>query len=424
MKILIISDLYPPYHIGGYEINCRDTVEALSGRGHEVTVLTSSWGLDQKLTQGNVYRLLDFDPSFLEYGLHEHSEKFAYFINRLLQLQRIRVSRRNYDITRHIISKTQPEMAYLWHLGHLTVSPASAVQDAGLPACFRIEDYSFARVKQLADERVPLPKKLYRSLVFGRREMEKLHLTHLLFISQYVKNYYMKAGFPSAGMEVIPSGLPLYSLRYPLSRPNYPFVPRDGVVRLAFSGRVEPEKGPDVAIRAVARLKSESANPVVHLDIIGEGSPDFLAFLKQLADHLGISDRVSFLGKLDQKEVLMRFQYYDALLFTSRWQEPFGRVVIEAMAQGLPVIATQNGGVPEIIDDFQNGLLVSPDNPRDLAEAIRKLLQDPVLAAQLSHNAFITIRSRFTLERIVSRMEEYIFEVVKAKRVSAYGNSH
>ena len=60
MKILVVSDLYPPFHVGGYELNCRDCVEALISRGHEITVLTSSWGLDRGLMQGNVYRLLDF----------------------------------------------------------------------------------------------------------------------------------------------------------------------------------------------------------------------------------------------------------------------------------------------------------------------------------------------------------------------------
>ncbi len=66
MKILVISDLYPPYQVGGYEINCKDSVEALVDRGHEITVLTSSWGLERKSAQGKVHRLLDFDSSFLE----------------------------------------------------------------------------------------------------------------------------------------------------------------------------------------------------------------------------------------------------------------------------------------------------------------------------------------------------------------------
>ncbi len=346
-------------------------------------------------------------------------------MNRLLLLRRVVVSCRNYLLTRSVISTNQPDIVYLWHLGHLTVSPALAVQDAGLPACFRIEDYSLARIKQLADEKGSFSKKLYRSLVFGGRNIEKLHLNNLLCISQYVKNYYLQAGFPAAGMEVVPSGLPMHSLLDPINRPNAPFVARgDGVIRLVFCGRVESEKGPDIAIRAVASLKAEFLNPLVHLDIIGDGNLDFLDYLKQLTNDLSVSDRVSFLGRLSQSEVLKRFQRSDALLFTSRWQEPFGRVLIEAMSQGLPVIAAQNGGVPEIINDSENGLLVSPDSPQDLAEAIKTLLKDPGLAAHLSHNAFITIRSRFTLEQVVDRMEGYMFDVVKTRRVEAYCDSH
>ncbi len=129
MKILVVSDLYPPFHVGGYELNCRDSVEALISRGHEITVLTSSWGLDRGLIQGNVYRLLDFDPSFLHDQSRNRLQKFAYFTDRLLQLRRLLISRRNYRMMRHVILTTQPDVVYIWHLGHLTLSPALAVQD-------------------------------------------------------------------------------------------------------------------------------------------------------------------------------------------------------------------------------------------------------------------------------------------------------
>ena len=412
MKILVVSDLYPPCHIGGYELNCRDSVDALIDRGHELTVLTSTWGLDQKLTPGKVNRLLDFDSSFLENSSQDRLRKSVYFLKRLLQLRRIVISRRNYMITRSMISTIRPDIAFLWHLGHLTISPALAIQDAGIPMCFRIEDYSLARNKQLTDEKGSFAKLFFRSLVFSRRDFEKLQLNNLLFISQYVKDYYLETGFLASGTAVVPSGLPESSLLDPSKRAD-PFLPGDGAIRLVFSGRIEPEKGPDIAIRAVANLKAEFSQPLVHLDIIGDGNPDFLDFLKKLTCKLGINDRVSFLGRLSQSEVMKRFQCYDALLFTSRWQEPFGRVVIEAMARGLPVIAAQSGGVPEIITNAENGLLIPPDSPNDMADAIKTLLKNPGLASRLSHNALITVHSRFMLEQVVDAMEDYMFDVVK-----------
>jgi len=423
MKILVVSDLYPPFHVGGYELNCRDSVEALISRGHEITVLTSSWGLNRGLIQENVYRLLDFDPSFLQDQSRNRLQKFDYFMDRLIQLQRLLISPKNYRITRRVILTTQPDVVYIWHLGHLTVSPALAVQDSGLPACFRIEDYSLARVKQLAGKKGSFLKKLYRSFVFGGRDIEKLRLNHFLFISQYVKQYYVQSGYPAAGMAVVPSGVPVCSMLNPLNRAD-PFVPRDGAIRLVFTGRVEPEKGPDIAIRAMAILKTELSYPSVHLDIIGDGNLDFLGYLNQLTNDLSVNDRVSFLGRLSQSEVLSRFRYYDALLFTSRWEEPFGRVLIEAMAQGLPVIAARNGGVPEIINDSENGLLIPSESPPDLANAIKTLLRDPGSATHLSHNAFITIRSRFTLEQIIDQMEDYLFSVVKTRKDEAYSGSN
>lgn len=420
MKILVISDLYPPYQIGGYEINCRDSVDALTNRGHEVTVLTSTWGIERKAAQGKIHRLLDYDPSFLENRSNNYARKSIYLLHRFLQLRRVFVSRRNYQITRHMISKIEPDIVYLWHLGHLTVSPALAAQDTGIPACFRIEDYSLARIKQLVDTGGSSPKRLYRSLTFGKKDIQKLRMENLLFISEYVKSYYLQAGFSPVGMDVVPGGLPVHSLLDPINRLVVPFTSKDGMIRLIFSGRIEPEKGPDIAIRAVASLKAEFENPLVYLDIVGDGNPSFLDSLKQLANNLSVSDRVTFWGRLSQGEVLKRFQCSDALLFTSRWQEPFGRVVIEAMAQGLPVIAAQNGGIPEIINNFENGLLIEPSNPQELVNAIKMLLKDPALAASISHNAFVTVCSRFTLEQVIDKMEKYMFDVVKSRRVGMY----
>ena len=411
MKILVVSDLYPPYHVGGYEINCKDAVDMLISRGNEITVLTSSWGVRKKTTQGNVHRVLDFD----RYVLEEHLSNTSYFTSRLMRLRRMSISQRNYLITRKIISITKPDIAFLWHMGHLTFGPAFAAQQAGLPLCYRIEDYSIARIKKLFDEKEPFFEKLYHSLIFGKKYFNKLRFHNLLFISQYVKDYYAKAGFPEGNWRVVPGGLPSLAINDPIRRSHYPFVREDGIVRLVFGGRLEPEKGPDIAIKAIANIRSEGSLRNIHLDIIGDGDPDFIKYLNQLTRSLEVEDRVSFLGKLTQPEIINLFQFYDALLLPSRWQEPFGRIVIEAMAQGLPVIASRNGGVPEIINNHQNGMLVSPDDPQNITEALRKLIKDPNLATHISRNAYLTIRSHFTLEQVVGGMENFMLNILKNK---------
>ncbi len=188
MKILVISDLYPPNYIGGYELNCREAVEALAAKGHIVTVLTSSWGSNRKSVHGNIYRLLDFDSSLLENDGPGGSGHLNSLIKRFLQFRRVIISRKNYAVTRNAISRTRPDVVYLWHLYYLTISPALAAQDAGIPKCFRIEDYSLARIKRSVDERAPVSKQIYRGLIYGKRDMDRLRPNNLLFISQFVKS--------------------------------------------------------------------------------------------------------------------------------------------------------------------------------------------------------------------------------------------
>ncbi len=411
MKILVISELYPPYYLGGYEINCKDTVDALIDRGHQVTLLTSFWGIPEKSIQGNIYRILDFDRIDLGDGINRNSKKISNLEKRILEYKRRYISRRNYSITKTIISKIQPDIVYLWRLQITTTSPALCAQDMGIPTVFRIEDYWLARIRLTLNEKTSPVKRLYYSLILEKRQIERLRLNNLLIISQSLKNYYINAGFPEDSMKVLPCGLSSDRFRNPADHSYRPFSPQDGTVRLAFIGRLEDQKGPDIAIESIARL-GDISHPLLHLDIIGTGNQGYLEYLKQLVARLHIQNKVSFLGKLEQDEIVRRFQDYDALLFTSRWQEPFGRIIIEAMAYGLPVIAAQTGGVAEIITNLENGLLVPADNPGAMSEAIRKLLQDPNFAEKLSRNAFATVQSKFSLKQLATRLEMYISAIL------------
>ena len=82
--------------------------------------------------------------------------------------------------------------------------------------------------------------------------------------------------------------------------------------------------------------------------------------------------------------------------------------MVEAMARGLPVIATNTGGPAEIISDGKNGLLVPPDNPMAMAQAVNSLLSNKELALEIRRNALTTMREKYLLERIVEQVEEYL----------------
>ena len=154
--------------------------------------------------------------------------------------------------------------------------------------------------------------------------------------------------------------------------------PRGGIPArhgLVFAGRLTRQKALHTALDAVARV------PGADLLVLGDG-PD-RARLEHHAAELGLNGRVRFAGSVPRAEVLQALAAAEAMVLSSDW-ENFPHAAVEALALGTPLIATAVGGVPEIVVDGVNGLLVPPGAPAALAEAIGRFLDSADLRASLS----------------------------------------
>lgn len=177
-------------------------------------------------------------------------------------------------------------------------------------------------------------------------------------------------------------------------------VPEDAFL-LGQVGQIEPRKGQLELVRAVASLLPRLPNlrlAVVGDDVYGAW-PDYKREVLGTVAREGLEGRVLLTGV--RRDVPQVMRDLDALAMPSR-REPFGRVLIEAMAAGTPVIATRVDGVPEIVDDGETGLLVPPGDPEALAAAIERLAGDPGLRAALAERAGRVVRERFSLARHVA----------------------
>jgi glycosyltransferase involved in cell wall biosynthesis len=172
---------------------------------------------------------------------------------------------------------------------------------------------------------------------------------------------------------------------------------------LAFAGRLSVQKSLGTALEAVA------ATPGVTLVIAGDG-PDRRA-LERRMQQLGLGGRVRFLGSVSRSAVLRLFRASDASLLPSAW-ENFPHTVVEALAVGCPVIATSVGGVPEVVRDGENGLLVPPGDAQALAGAVRRFFSDPELAATLAAAA---------PSSVAGHTEEAVFTAIEAELEKAAG---
>jgi glycosyltransferase involved in cell wall biosynthesis len=158
-------------------------------------------------------------------------------------------------------------------------------------------------------------------------------------------------------------------------------------------------KGVDVALRAMAAA-SDSAN----LWIVGDG-PE-LQNLKRLADQLNLSARVTFLG--ERQDVSPFLQAADCLICPSIWQEAMGFVNLEAMATGLPVVASRIGGIPEFVADQTTGILVEPGDIGQTKLAFLQLIDSPDLRRRLGGNGITRVSALYSKEACVERyLENY-----------------
>jgi glycosyltransferase involved in cell wall biosynthesis len=180
-------------------------------------------------------------------------------------------------------------------------------------------------------------------------------------------------------------------------------------------GSLRERKGHRVFLRAAARVMREQ--PGARAFVIGEAAPKDAAYrqeLVHLADELGIRDRVTFTGfRSDVKELI---ELLDVVAVPSVKPEPFGRVIIEAMAMGKPVVASRAGGPPEIIAHEENGLLVTPNEDEPLAVAITRLLSDRDFAATIAARGQQDARRRFSLSTHVEIMQAVYTTLISTGR--------
>jgi glycosyltransferase involved in cell wall biosynthesis len=195
---------------------------------------------------------------------------------------------------------------------------------------------------------------------------------------------------------------------HPIPMPAEPVPVRDRVQRIGIVGRLAPWKGQDVFLEAFARGVPE---PEVRAVVVGSaifGEEDYASELRALAARLGVADRVEFTGF--RQDVLAEFRKLDLLVHASVLTEPFGTVVFEAMAAGLPVIAARSGGVAEYIEHGRHGLLHTPGDTAELAAMLRLALDDHDLRARLATTGREMTRA-FAPERIAARWIETYAEV-------------
>lgn len=373
MKILNIHNIHA--HPGGTEVFFDALTRLLRGRGHEVVTLAR----DNTDLQGLFAKLSAFGAMIY--------------------------SKSVYQEIRQLCEREKPAAAFVHNLyPQFSVSALDALRDAKVPVLMYVHDYKltcptaqhlrngeicekclggreyYAALHNCRGSRAMSTAFAIRNAWARRSGSIEKSVTRYICPTQFVADQIGKGNYPKDRMRVIPHFVDL---------PDAPM--REGVGEyFAFVGRVSPEKGVDTLI--------ESAR-ATGLPVKIAGDPAQFPGVTETAPK-----NVEFVGKLNRDQLQVFLSNVRALIVPSAWFEVFGLVVIEALSRGIPVIASRIGGLPEVVQDGQTGLLVEPRNVTQLSEAMQRLWNSPDLAREYGQRGYDHVRREHSVETYYQRL--------------------
>jgi glycogen(starch) synthase len=350
VRILTVGNMYPPHHLGGYELIWRSAVRQQRAAGHEVRVLTTDVRLGEPSEP-------DDPQCFRELRWYWRDHAWPSLSIR----ERFRLERDNARTLRRHLDEFRPDVVAWWAMGGMSLSLPKRVD---LPsAAFVLDDWLDYAPKE--DQ--------WRRLL--RKRFDTTTIDHWVFISEYTRERARSQGYTFASSEVNPAGVGEEFLNEA--------PPRPWSWRMLYVGRIDERKGIATAVRALAHLPQEAT-----LEIVGAGDDGAQRRLRELAD-----DRVRFAGSVQRERLPGVYADADVVVFPVRWREPWGVVPLEAMGVGRPVVATGRGGSGEYLRDGDNALLFDADDPQALAAQIERLADDEQLRERLRTNGLDTARA-------------------------------
>jgi glycogen(starch) synthase len=386
MRILVLSNLYPPLVLGGYERLCSQAVARWRAAGHDVTVLTTrvTRHRDHAADDG-VLRTLPGDPMRIATGRAPRGGRVGWVFWHLWSAREVR----------RALETCRPDLVTLWGVACLSRAAVATLLDSGTPNVAIAFDYGL--VPHLAPSP---PASAYRVGCAPRHRAiaplrQCLHLSpprhppaRWVFCSNSVKCEFERTLGPLDDALVVHHGVDVPSERPPLK-------PRSGRLRVGAVGRLVAEKGFHTLLAAVSELADEDPRHAPSVEIRGPGQdPAYLARLRTLANEARDLGTEVHIGPPIAGEALHDWLIEkDCIAVVAEWPEPFSLMPLHAMAAGRPVIGTSTGGAGELLEDGVNAIVVPPGDSSHLARAMRTLADDPALGERLADSGFERVRT-------------------------------
>jgi glycosyltransferase involved in cell wall biosynthesis len=409
LRILFVCNYYPPLHFGGYEELCQDVAEGLRARGHRLCLLTS----DHR-PAGSHRPAPPEDPDLYRLLAPEVAIGKPLATPRLW-LGRAARQRHNLRCLDRLLADFQPDVVVVWAMWNLTpaiaarleaamdsrilyyladawpILPDARTQHLGAPGRRTLSD----RFKAILRRRLPASP--------GRLG-DGLALRNLACVSAAVLKELRDKSQPIGQARVIHNGIDPSAFHAPVNgRPAAP------PLRLLLAGRLTEDKGIFVAVEALALARKAGHDAC--LNLVGGCDAATEEALKRRIAGLGLVDQVELSGRIPRAAMPSVLAQHHVLLVPSIGFDTLPRSAQEGMAAGMTVIASRNGGLPELIEDDEHGLLVPPGDAAALAQAIGRLCSEPALLQRLAEAGQRRVEREFDIRMTVDKIEGWLQEI-------------
>lgn len=368
MKICFVNSFYSPDQIGGAEESVKILAESLLNSGHDAFVISTGELDSEELVEGvRVYRVAVCNI----YGVR-YQGKFQKYFNFIWHC----IDTYNFPTmwkVNAIIRKENPDIVHTNNLKGISVAIWSLAKRHGIPIVHTLRDYYLLCPKAtmfcrgINCQGLCTPCSVYS---YGRRLLSS-NVDSVVGISNFILQRHLVNGFfPKAKTNVVFNAFKPTQIELP------PRLNGESLV-VGYIGRLSQFKGVDLLLEEFSLLKEGG----VTLLLAGTGEHVYEASIKNRFS----STSICFEGYLAPNDFFRRI---DVLVVPSLWHEPLGRVVFEAYAHGVPVIASTRGGIPEIVNHGETGLLFNPDKSGSISDALHNL-QVPNVLEKMKHAAIL-----------------------------------
>jgi glycogen synthase len=413
VRLLVLTNLYPPHHGGTEDFRCQAIVENLRLRGHETMVLTSLHGMRNERTDGGVARRFMLSGA-IGYPL----------VTSPGDLKRMELH--NHAVLREALGEFKPDMVLVFSLHGLSKSLIFGLQHARLPVVYDVADTwlaadlkkdpwlrwwndpagnFFRNLQEVTGQRAKLdalaPTRSRPGCdrlpeLFGDGPEAKspapnsigaIRFESLYFCSQWLKAVTAEAGFKVDHGGVIPPGIATQNYVGELKPVSVPMQ------KLLLVGRLNKASGLLTAARALQNLRANQIK--ASLSVYGKGDSNYIA---EARSYIALQRLpVEFLPVSNlQRDLPALFRQHDCLLYSAEEPEPYVLTPLQAMACGLPVIGTAVGGARDILRHGENALTFTPAAADELAARIKDLYGHPELRCKIAETAQTEVLSQFS----------------------------